>query len=386
MRKRVRAFEKDLLLRCLKGEASETELHEAWEWINSEESRKVYFESLRESWIVNSINQPVDEGQLRRSWARIMGKTNIRTQVARSTPGRVIRDSFNISMPWTRLVAAVIAAFLLGGIAFMQYMKLQSQMNNKESWYTIEAPRGAKSRLTLTDGSTVYLNAGSRLRYPKSFNHNNRDVHLEGEGYFVVAKNKNLTFQVHTPDMIVKALGTEFNVKAYPDENRTETTLVKGSVSIIRQNQGSREIVLEPNQKLSLVHEGVTVKDIEKEIINQTTVAQSMQPAATRVRIENNVNPDLYVSWKEKRWVLERETLGSLVTKLERQYDVDFKYEDESIKDFHLSGTLEEESIEQVLTAMQLTLPINFKIHHKTVYLSINEKELPKYKQLIRNQ
>jgi transmembrane sensor len=389
--KRIKSHEKELLLKCLRGEATLYEQEIAWDWIHENDSNKAYFNMLQEAWISNSLNNSVEITQMENSWKRIEKKIKPQTERSYREREKIFRGTFYISLPWHRLVAAVILAFMLGGIGSVWFYNAQSKLRNQDHFYIIEAPRGAKSMITLTDGSKVWLNAGSRLKYPRAFNQQNRDVFLEGEGYFIVAKNESLNFRVHTSDIVVQALGTEFNVKAYAEDGRIETTLVKGSVSISRNDSPDniQSIVLQPNQKASFYVNKYNIEEVDAGIPVQTsnnnTIAKPKSHPA-RITVENNINTEISTSWKEKRWVFERESMKSLATKLERQYDVEINFRDEELKEFHLTGTLEEESIEQVLMALQLTIPLNFEVKHKYVFLSINEKKLSDYKQLLRTK
>lgn len=385
---KIKPYEKELLLKCLSGEATTEEMQFAWDWIHVNESHAAYYESLKESWISNAVNQEVSSQQMETSWNRIKNKIQKETPQKTAPKRPAIHGTFYVSMPWARLAAAIVFAFIFGGTGTFLYINLEKTMADASEYYTIEAPRGAKSRITLTDGSEVWLNAGSKLKYPKNFNQDNRNLYLEGEGYFVVAHNENIPFKVHASGLVVKALGTEFNVKAYPGEDRIETTLVKGSVSIIRNGQRDESdgVVLLPNQKASFFTDTHLVTETTTPAAETNLAMTDIITRPARVRVENNINTEVSTSWKEKRWVFEREKLGSLVLKLERHYDMEFVLENDELKEFHLSGTLEEESIEQVMQALQLTLPINYEVKHNKVYLSINPAKLNNYKQLLRKQ
>jgi transmembrane sensor len=379
MKNRIAPQDKELLLRCLSGEATAEEQQQAWQWIHADEMHLRYYKILQESWISSSFSQPSRSHQMERSWKKIKQKAKIGDGLKARED--IFKNSFSISMPWKRLVAAILFAFILGAAGMIAVHNFEEQ-NNSDAYYTIEAPRGAKSMVNLSDGSRVWLNAGSSIRYPVNFNRNNRDIYLEGEGYFIVAKNKKLAFRVHTSNLVVQAIGTEFNVKAYPEEGRVETTLVKGSVSIMGSHLNKETILMKPNQKISFY----TGQPVQVASLQAHTPAVELPHPPPRIKIENNINTDVVTSWKEKRWVFSRESLGALAIKLERQYDMQVIFVDDEIKNFHLSGALEEESIEQVLQAIQLTLPIQFEVKHNIVYLSTDKKKLKNYKQLIRNQ
>lgn len=395
--KEVTRSETELLLKCLRAEASDYEQVRAWNWIHENESNRAYYHSLKEAWIANAINKPTESVNIEESWRKVEQKIKISnskpfTQFQYSKKGRISK----LSLSWQGLAAAVIGALLIGGASTIVFFNNQVGLfSNYEQYSIIESPRGSKTLVTLSDGSKVWLNAESRLRFNRTFNKNNRDVYLEGEGYFVVSKNENLNFRVHTSDIIIKAIGTEFNVKAYPEEGRIETTLVEGSVSISRNEpqRNAQTIVLKPNQKASFLvsnpQPAIDASNMDRkdnQLLDSYDVAQFAKaaPQPARLVIENNINTEVITSWKEKRWVFERERMISLVAKLERQYDIDFIFLDPELKDFHLTGTLEEESLEQVLKALQLTLPIDFRVDHNHVYLSINQELLDSYKQILR--
>ena len=389
---KTKEADKILLVKCLSGEASEHDQQRAWEWIMRKKAHLDYYSELRDAWISREVAKPLSKQRVEKAWSRTHEKITRKT-VVKPISSRSISfaKSFNVSMPWTRLVAALIIAFIVGSFATVYFINSLSESYSDEAYYTIEAPRGAKSLITLSDGSKVWLNAGSMLRYPKYFNEKNRDLYLEGEAYFVVAQNKNLPFRVISSDVVVNALGTEFNVKAYPEEGVVETTLVKGSVIINRKGSlaSSEGITLQPNQKASfytgdfIPEPLVSVMDAEEEHIVKTAPAA---PRPMRVRLESNINTKTATSWYTRRWVFEREKLSSMATLLERQYDVTIHFQNEEIKDFHLTGTLEEESIEQVLRALQLTLPINYKINQRELTLSINQNKIDNYRRLLRDQ
>ena len=373
-------------MRCFNNEASEEEQLVALEWILASVRNKASYENLRDAWVAEKLSRPVDHGQQKRSWQKVVQRISVPTASLarkRERPRDVLRV-----MPkrWTQMAAAVFLAFALGTIVSGILSGFFSVPADEDFFYTVEAPRGAKSTLTMIDGSTIYLNAGSKARYSRAYNTQNRDIYLEGEGYFIVARNGNIPFEVHTSGIIIKALGTEFNVKAYPEDGRVETTLVKGSVSIARSDDGShaQSIILKPNQKASFFIDRIEVNEVAEQREEKSSPQLTAISRPVRVKTESNINPETSASWKDARWVLERESMASLSEKLERQYDINIIFMDEELKRYHLTGTLEEESIEQVLKALQLALPIDFEIRHKDVTLSLNRQRKNNFKHLLK--
>ena len=195
-------------------------------------------------------------------------------------------------------------------------------------------------KVVLYDGSLVWLNAGSELRYPNTFVENQRVVYLKGEAYFEVSKNKEKPFLVQVDDMSVKVYGTEFNVNTY---NNIETVLVTGSVSM---NQGGKEVLLKPNQKgvFDQVSGKITVEDVD-------VLA--------------------YVSWKNGDFIFRNESLNSIMDKLSRWYGLEVLYQDAGLQDVRLSGNLKRyKDVRELFVSFQKISDARFKVQGNKVIVS----------------
>jgi len=230
------------------------------------------------------------------------------------------------------------------------------------------------------------LNAGSRIIYQRAYNQNNRDIVLEGEAYFEVAKNKRLPFYVRSSGITVKAIGTAFNVKAYPDEDIIETTLVEGKISIESVGiKGEKEnFVIRPNQKISFYKSSA---DKNKNMIEGkgNTNLNNPESAIERIELDKEINPEIYTSWKDKRWIFQKQKLSDFAVILERLYDIEINFRDDELKNYCLTGSFDEENLEQVLKAIQLTIPLDFTIEHKNVILSLNRELKSNYENLLKS-
>lgn len=316
------------------------------------------------------MNDPSDNYTSKKSDARVLRKIN-------PIPIRKIRrelridQDMHITWPWKRLVAAILLSFMLGGMGSFLVLTEQSRIRNSNSFFTVDVPRGATSTITLSDGSQIWINAGSKISYPRAYNHLNREIYLEGEAYFSVRKNDVLPFIVRTKGVVAEVTGTEFNMKAYPEEGRIETTLVSGSLSLFRieENAKMKEIILTPNQRVTIydINNTPPLPSSSTEKINETNTN-----AVRGVKFEDDFNSELSTSWKDKRWLLKKETFGALALKLERQYDVTIVFLNEELKNYHITGELKSESIKDVLHYLQLTLPFHFEIQQKLVSVSID--------------
>ncbi|HEX2395445.1 MAG TPA: FecR family protein [Bacteroidales bacterium] len=278
-----------------------------------------------------------------------------------------------------KIAAVLIPVFLLGGIlSYILFNKVPEK--GLVTFNEIKAPYGARSEILLPDGTSVWLNAGSKIKYMSVFNIENREVYLEGEAYFKVAKNKSIPFNVRTGDLNIQAIGTEFNVKSYADEGIIETTLVEGKISIRQtiDRQTSDLIYLEPHQKAFYYKEKNQVS-VENMKTIQITKPQVIRRKPGVLYIDEKVDPVPIVAWKENRLILKGEELSSLVIKLERKYDVHFMFESEDIRNFRFTGTLEDETLTQVLDVIKLSAPIEYRLEGKTVRILENKQMKEKF-------
>jgi transmembrane sensor len=178
-------------------------------------------------------------------------------------------------------------------------------------YHTLSTPRGGQYQLQLPDGSKVWLNAASSITYPTAFTGNSRKVKISGEVYFEVARNKEKPFVVDISDKTsVEVLGTSFNVNAYTDEQQIYTTLLEGSVSMIRREQ---RVILKPGQQAVISRQAMEVKQ--------------------------NANIDMVMAWKNGSFQFDHTKLDEVLRKMSRWYDVDIVYK-QGIPDIYFSGEI----------------------------------------------
>ncbi|OQP58216.1 hypothetical protein A3860_07785 [Niastella vici] len=208
-------------------------------------------------------------------------------------------------------------------------------VNNK-----LTTPYGGEYKVTLADGSKVWLNAGSSLRYPTAFNGNDRTVEISGEGYFEVAEDKTKPFRVFTHGTEVKVLGTKFNVKAYDSDNQVTTTLVNGSVAI---QHGSTLRNIKPNQQAVVAGDSIKVKTKSKEEMEQV------------------------LAWKHGFINLEGESVQSILQQINRWYNVETRIEP-GTPETTLMGNIERTTpLPKVLELLNTNVSVLFTLQGHTV-------------------
>lgn len=194
----------------------------------------------------------------------------------------------------------------------LAYSRSKETPSSTILYNTISTPRGGQYQIVLPDGSKVWLNAASSLRFPISFTGMAREVEVTGEAYFEVAENKDQPFSVRMGDAVVQVLGTDFNINAYHDEPVIKTTLLSGSIKVIKKEN---EQVMLPGQQALLNKEH------------------------NRIKIINNVDLEEVIAWKNGFFIMNNADVATIMRQVSRWYDVDIRYEGE-IPKMRLGGNL----------------------------------------------
>lgn len=203
---------------------------------------------------------------------------------------------------------------------------------------TLSTPTGGQYNIVLVDGTKVYLNAVSSIKYPTQFNGDQRIVELDGEAYFEVAKNKNKPFIVKSGDQDIEVLGTHFNVHAYDNESVVKTTLLEGSVAVSYKNQ---KAILKPGQ--------------------QSNVSDKF----TKITVKQ-VDTEAAIAWKNGRFKFDNADLKTVMRQLERWYGIKVEYRGD-VPDVRFNGgTFMNKNLSEVLKVLELS-NIKFKVEGKTI-------------------
>ena len=257
--------------------------------------------------------------------------------------------------------AAIWVAVAIGGMVSYYYIhgRVEKQPGSM-TIHQINIPNGAPVEKKLPDGSTVWLNAGSHIRYDSNFIQKNRDIYLEGEGYFNVAHDPRHPFIVHAANLTIQALGTKFNVHAYENENRVEATLISGKIAVKIDGKPEQNIILEPKEKLTVVNQTVSRTKQVKEISYEVKGIQEMSAISTAPEI----------AWLQDKLAFENESFQELARKMERRFDVHIIFKDSMLGEERLSGVFENENIQKALRILQMTTDFHYTLSHDTAYIN----------------
>jgi transmembrane sensor len=239
--------------------------------------------------------------------------------------------------------AGVIITKSSNGELIYSLSAVNSNVQRSKQFNELATARGEQYQVVLPDGTHVWLNAASALKYPVAFSGKQRVVELTGEAYFEVAHNKAMPFKVRTSQQEVQVLGTHFNVSAYSDEKITATTLMQGSVRVTSAAE-HKNIIIKPGQQSLVGGTGMQVRQVDTEEA---------------------------IAWKDGYFLFNNENLGSIMRKISRWYNVKVEYQNNASQEMVFSGTISKyKNVSQVVRILELTNAVHFKIENDKVVVS----------------
>ena len=284
----------------------------------------------------------------------------------------IVRDRYRF---W-KYAAAVGCFAMIAGLGFNYFRQPKPKSENIKTKTENPAARGnefisrsgARTKLVLPDGSQVWLNAGSKLNYSNAYNETQRDVDLEGEAYFDVVKVAGRPFIVHASSLNIRAVGTAFVVKSYPQDETIEATLLRGIIEVTRKDlPDGPKVILKPNEKL------IFSKQLETEVHHYASDTSSrsaktigkISVAAVSIAIPDSNKVE--TSWVYNRLVFDGDNFQELAKKMERWYNVKIIINSKELLRYRFKGAFENETIREALDALQLTAEFSYKIDNNVI-------------------
>jgi len=273
---------------------------------------------------------------------------------------------------WKKLMmAGFILAFIITTFLFFNNRKpLEPEISPGMS--SVVTKYGNKSKISLPDGSQVWLNAGSRLDYNSvDFNKSRREVNLSGEAYFDIAHNANKPFIVRSGNMRIKVLGTMFNVKAYPEEKNIETSLIKGSVEITINDRPHDKYILSPNEKLVISTNGMAQKSPALNVVNMGKAVSESADIVALEKVDYSAIEKLVIetAWMQNKLVFRSEKFSDLAIRMERWFDIEIKFRNSDKAALKFTGIFTTETIQQALKAMQVVHEFTYVKEDNIIYI-----------------
>ena len=332
---------KELLIKFLNNNYSEEELNEVLRWANAESLNEEIRGWIFEDWnSYREVDNLYNDERFTILFDKIQAKIDRNNQ---NNPKKKI-NTLTLSM-FTKWMTRAAAVLLIPVLTFLFYTlnenRIESVQYSNLATDSLEviAPIGSRTVVHLSDGSIVQLNYGSRIKYPRLFSGATREVTLAGEGFFNVAHNPEQPFVVKAGRLNVKAVGTAFNVLAYPDDSFIETTLVNGKVALEK-----------------IENNGIT-KSIGTMIPGQHVVYKTNTGAV----LSTKGSVEKFISWTEGKLIFEDTPITQIAEKLNRMFNVDIEIKND-VKDLYYTVTLVDEPLYQILDLITIATPVSYRI------------------------
>jgi ferric-dicitrate binding protein FerR (iron transport regulator) len=321
-----------LLEKFLQRQANAEETIRLRELFRQVGTKEMLSDFYKEKW-EEATSAPVDTEIQKRMWKHLQERINADTAVpAKKLP---------LWKKYSRIAAAILLPLLFTGLGYYYSENRFYQPHDKT---IVHVNRGQKADLQLPDGTQIRLNSGSSLTYDNTYNKKERIVYLQGEAWFEVNRDKKKPFIVKTDAVSIEAVGTNFNVKAYPGDDSIITTLIEGCVRISNDSQSD---LLAPNEQLAFSrHTGQFTK--------------SILPDAGR-----------NISWLNNQLAFDRERLEDIAKVLERMYNIHVKFASEDLKNIRFSGKIKNNNLENVLQLIAFVSPIRYSMENDSTVVVI---------------
>lgn len=321
----------EILFKYISDQANGGEKRKVQEWAAISEERKKELSRMKNSWVLASLH---NEGDPRIKELEIQLILDKISALNKKTGSKILR------IKWLKYAA--ILFFVIGLSGLTGYFISNARFLNS-GFTEIIVPKGERSKVFLPDGSTVQLNGGSQLKFEPSFQSGKRKVFLDGEAFFEVTRDKSHPFIVETNNNFqVEVLGTRFNVSSYAEDKTITTYLESGKVKI--NMKGKEAIYLKPSE----------VFKYEKN---------------SGDAIKQTINDESYSDWTKGILNIKGETIEELAKKLERRFDIEIIFGDDEVMNHTYSGSIKDEDLNNVLSALEFLSSLNFNRNGKVVTL-----------------
>lgn len=320
-----------LVIKMLSGDANLKELNEIAAWTKLLPENQKLIDSYKKYW--KSSRKPFSKDEINADQQAIKEKIELRRK----------ENQRRWTIKLLLRAAAVVAIPILLTLGWIS--KSHFETNQTNLLCEVSAPKGQIAECVLADGTRVWLNAGSTIQYNPTLAGKNRIIKLSGEAYFKVSKNKNKPLIVETKYVNVKVLGTSFNVKAYPEENKTETTLEEGRIELSLSNF--------PDQ--------VPISLMPGEHATYSTSIEELEIEKT--------DTYLITAWRDGKYIFKDADLNTLITQLEKLYDVRIYLKNEEMGNIRFRGTFEyKQNILDALETIERTTSLKYKMNGRNIW------------------
>jgi ferric-dicitrate binding protein FerR (iron transport regulator) len=319
-----------LFIKYFNNRASEAEREEVQNWIGESDKNKKEFEAYRRMW-EKSKNLIISD-RVNVESALHTTKKRIRFSIKKRKVISILRQAAAV------LVIGIVFSIVYNNL-FINHNKISESVD--KIYREVKTSNGTQSSLILADGTKVWLNSGSKLRFPLSFQgEDRRSVELVGEGFFEVAKNVEKPFIVKTSSIDVKVLGTKFNVSAYENDDDVTVALLEGKVELGKNYDGGY------HRLLGLLPNEVALFNKKEQLLSYSKIQSE----------------ERFTAWIDGRIVFSNDPIDKLESRLENWYNVEIEIEGSSLNDYRFTATFIDESLEQIIKLLAISSPMEYEI------------------------
>jgi len=308
-----------------------------WEnWLAKNPDKfKIAIEAKKVIQHINFKKQSLPQEIIDNEWLRLTQHLNIKQQ-------RIIPKAQKHKIKIWQYAAVFALLISLAGTAL--FSNLFFSGNDNISYTEIIAKKGQIKNILLPDGTLVFLNSDTKLKYSDNFGSKKREVFIEGEAYFDVTSDKNKPFIVHTTENTVKVLGTAFNISAYPHEKIHQISLERGKINISREKD--KLLLLNPNETYLL-------------LCNKN-----------QAKVFKTENVEIYSSWKDGKIIFRNQRFADIAKKLERSHNIVIKLQNKQLEDYRYTGEfIVNDDVIKILDIINLTTPLSYNVKNDTIYI-----------------
>ncbi|MFA5326401.1 MAG: FecR domain-containing protein [Prolixibacteraceae bacterium] len=318
----------NILIRILSGEANLAEKEEFYSRLGEDKQEEELFYQIKSLWLKTSQSgkQANQDAEFDELWEKI------------SRP--VKQKTFNIGQKVWQYAAAILLLLCIGGLSGYFISERKSTVFAESGVQKYSATKGSVSTIEMADGTKIWLNSGSELTYREDHKTKQRLAELHGEAFFEIKHRADFPLLIRVGQIIVRDLGTTFNIKAYPEENIVETSLVEGKADIL-SSTGNPLVELKPGE---------------------SAVYHSDDRKITIAPFQSNV----LSAWRDGKFVIRDQRLEDIFAEISRWYNVEFKFENEELRDYRYTGNIKKTTTALgVIKMLKLTTKFNYKIIEK---------------------
>ncbi len=297
--------------------------------IHARKENKEIFKKVKISWAFLSSTRKLNNYEIENAYLKFQEK--ISGKKRRQIP------TIKIVFKYAAIIVFLISLTTIYYTNKQQFNRTDTK--KKLSYISFITENGQRSKVVLPDSSIVWLNSGTTLSYPSNFSEQHRKVSLNGQAFFQIYHKENSPFSVHANGLIVNVLGTKFDVNAYPENDKIAVMLESGKIELAHEGLESFSYTMQPGEKATY-------------------------NIANKALTLNYADASIYSSWKDGKLIFRNESMKNVVEKLKRWYNINIDITDEEVYNSIFSGTIQNESYEEIFRYIEIVCDVNCKLIH----------------------